>query len=260
LLRRYIMSGIATTVKGIETLTSKLKYNKQYSAEATSTGQYKDIIDGQHPDVTPVTCSDSRVWERSLDDKIGKIFTIKNIGNRVEPNLGSIEYGVGHLHTSILMIMGHTGCGAVHAATLELKDEHARILKSLDFIKPMVAEVQKLLIKKGGIVSYMKEAKTKPVSHVTQETFFETLVTEANVDRQIENLLNDVSIRNLVYTDKLMIVGTIYDFKDVYSKNEGTVFVINVNGETDVERLKKLAIAGGDGRIVAGNIKRMLVY
>jgi carbonic anhydrase len=158
------------------------------------------------------------------------------------------------------MIMGHTGCGAVHASTLELKDEHARIIKSLDFIKPIVAEVQKLLIKKGGIESYLKDAKSKPVTKISDEVFFETLVSEANVDRQIENLLNDASIRNLVYTDKLMIVGTINDFKDIYSKEKGKVFVINVNGETDVERLKKLAVAGGDGRIVVSNIKRMLVY
>jgi carbonic anhydrase len=254
------MSGTATTGKGIETLSSKLTYNKQYSDEATSSGKYKDIVDGQHPDVTLVTCSDSRVWERSLDNEIGKIFTIKNIGNRVEPNLGSIEYGVGHLHTPILMIMGHTGCGAVHASTLELKDEHARILKSLDFIKPTVAEVQKLLIKKGGIASYLKDVKSKPVTQISDETLFETLVTEANVDRQIENLLNDSSIRSLVYTGKLMVVGTIYDFKDIYSKKKGSIFVVNVNGETDVEKLKKLAIAGGDGTIVAGNIKRLLVY
>jgi carbonic anhydrase len=158
------------------------------------------------------------------------------------------------------MIMGHTGCGAVHASTLELKDEHARILKSLDFIKPTVAEVQKLLIKKGGIASYLKDVKSKPVTQISDETLFETLVTEANVDRQIENLLNDSSIRSLVYTGKLMVVGTIYDFKDIYSKKKGSIFVINVNGETDVEKLKKLAIAGGDGRIVVGNIKRMLVY
>jgi carbonic anhydrase len=254
------MSGTATTGKGIETLSSKLTYNKQYSDEATSSGKYKDIVDGQHPDVTLVTCSDSRVWERSLDDEIGKIFTIKNIGNRVEPNLGSIEYGVGHLHTPVLMIMGHTGCGAVHASTLELKDEHARILKSLAFIKPMVAEVQKLLIRKGGVAGYLKELKTKPVTKISDETFFETLVTEANVDRQIENLLNDASIRNLVYTDKLMIVGAMHDFKDIYTKKKGSVFVININGETDVGRLKKLAVANGDGRIVVSNIKRLLVY
>jgi len=254
------MSGTATKGKGLETLSDKLTYNKQYSAEATSSGKYRDILDGQHPDVTLVTCSDSRVWERSLDDQIGKIFSIKNIGNRVEPNLGSIEYGVGHLHTPVLMIMGHTGCGAVHASTLELKDEHARILKSLDFIKPTVACVQKLLIKKGGITRYMKEAKTTPVTKISEESYFETLVSEANVDRQIANLLNDASIRNLVYTGKLMIVGTIYDFKDIYSKEKGTIFVINVNGETNVEKLKKLAVAEGDGRIVASNIKRMLIY
>jgi carbonic anhydrase len=254
------MSGTVTKGKGLETLTDKLTYNKQYSAEATSSGKYRDIVDGQHPDVTLVTCSDSRVWERSLDDQIGKIFTIKNIGNRVEPNLGSIEYGVGHLHTPVLMIMGHTGCGAVHASTLELKDEHARILKSLDFIKPTVADVQKLLIRKGGVAGYIKEAKAASATKISDEAFFETLVTEANVDRQIENLLNDASIRNMVYTGKLMIVGTIYDFKDIYSKEKGAIFVINVNGETSVEKLKKLAVAGGDGKIVAGNIKRMLVY
>ena len=38
------------------------------------------------------------------------------------------------------------------------------------------------------------------------------------------------------------------------------MFVININGETRVEHLKKLAVAGGDGRIVVSNIKRLLVY
>src|SRR5512146_576142 len=221
-----------TTDKWLITLIDKLTHNDKYSAEATSAGKYRDILDGQHPDVTLVTCSDSRVIEKALDDEIGKIFSIKNIGNRVEPNLGSIEYGVGHLHTPILMIMGHTGCGAVHASTLELKDEHARILRSLDFIKPTVADVQKLLIKKGGIKAYRKDSKAEPLTAISDEAYFETLVTEANVDRQIENLLNDASIRNLVYSDKLMIVGTIYDFKDIYSKKKGSVVVININGET----------------------------
>ena len=206
------MSGTATTGKGLVTLTDKLTYNAKYSSEATKTGKFMPILDGQHPDVTLVSCSDSRVLERVLDDEIGKIFSIKNIGNRVEPNLGSIEYGVGHLHTPILMIMGHTGCGAVHASTLELKDEHARILKSLDFIKPTVADVQKLLIRKGGLKAYRKDSKTAPVTEISDEVYFETLVSEANVDKQIENLLNDASIRTLVYTDKLMIVGTMYDF------------------------------------------------
>lgn len=243
----------------IGTLQSKLGYNAGFSKAATKTGKYDSIIDGQHPDITLVTCSDSRVLEGALDDEIGKVFSIKNIGNRVEPNLGSIEYGVGHLHTPILMILGHTGCGAIHASTTDVSGEHYRIIRSLDFIKPTVAEVQKLLIKKGGIAVYMSDhpPMVKPVS---EEAYFETLLTEANVDKQVDTVLNDEKIRELVYSGKLMVVGAIYDFKDIYSPEKGAVFVININGETGVEKLKKLPSLGSNGRIILNKIKRLLVY
>lgn len=177
----------------------------------------------------------------------------------MEPNLGSIEYGVGHLHTPILMILGHTGCGAIHASTRDVSGEHYRIIRSLEFIKPTVAEVQKLLIKKGGIAAYMADHPpwVKPVS---EEAYFETLVTEANVDRQVEAVLNDDKIRELVYTGKLMVVGAIYDFKDIYSPEKGAVFVININGETDVEKLKRLNVLSSDGKVMLDKIKRLLVY
>jgi carbonic anhydrase len=245
--------------KSIETLQEKLGFNATYAKTATKSGKYDPIVEGQHPDITVVSCSDSRVLERCLDDEIGKIFSIKNIGNRVEPNLGSIEYGVQHLHTPIFMVLGHTGCGAIHASTTDVSHEHYRIIRSLDFIKPTVAEVQKLMIKKGGIAGYMAEHPpvVKPIS---ETAYFETLVTEANVDRQIETALNDEKIRELVYTGKLMIVGAIYDFKDIYSKEKGAVFVININGETDVNRLKKLKALGSNGKLVINKIKRLLVY
>jgi carbonic anhydrase len=249
-----------TTVdKGISTLQSKLGYNATYAKSATKAGKYDHILKGQHPDITLVTCSDSRVLERALDDEIGKVFSIKNIGNRVEPNLGSIEYGVGHLHTPILMILGHTGCGAIHASTKDVSGEHYRIIRSLEFIKPTVAEVQKLLIKKGGIAGYMSD-HSPMVKPISEEAYFETLLTEANVDKQVEAVLSDDKIRELVYTGKLIAVGAIYDFKDIYSPDKGAVFVININGETDEDKLKKLRIFGGDGNIILSKIKRLLVY
>ncbi len=251
--------GEVTVEKSVSTLKEKLEYNASYAKSATIAGKYDHILDSQHPDVTIVSCSDSRVLERSLDDEIGKVFSIKNIGNRVEPNLGSIEYGVGHLHTPILMVLGHTGCGAVHASTKDVSGEHYRIIRSLEFIKPTVAEVQRLLIKRGGIASYMADhpPMVKPIG---EEAYFETLVSEANVDKQIETALNDGNIRELVYSGKLMIVGAMYDFKDIYSPEKGAVFVINVNGETDAEKLKKLKIFGGDGKVVLNKIRRLLVY
>jgi carbonic anhydrase len=249
----------ATVDNGISTLQNKLGYNSTYAKSATQAGKYDHILEGQHPDITLVTCSDSRVLERALDDEIGKVFSIKNIGNRVEPNLGSIEYGVGHLHTPILMILGHTGCGAIHASTKDVSGEHYRIIRSLEFIKPTVAEIQKLLIKKGGIAGYMADhpPMVKPVS---EEAYFETLLTEANVDKQVEAVLSDDKIRELVYTGKLMVVGAIYDFKDIYSPEKGAVFVININGETDADKLKKLKALCGDGKMIISKVKRLLMY
>lgn len=252
--------GVNSLEKSINTLIDKLENNAKYSSDATKSGTYMPIVDDQHPDVTLVTCSDSRVLERALDDQIGKIFSIKNIGNRVEPNMGSIQYGVGHLHTPVLIILGHTGCGAIHASMEDLTGEHQRIIRSLDFIKPTVAEVQKLLIKKGGIARYIAEYPISTGQPITEEAYLETLVTEANVDKQIETLLNDEAVRKMVYSGKLMIVGAIYDFKDIYSKYKGAVFIINVNGETDVSRLKAMDGFNGNSPVVINKVKRLLVY
>jgi len=73
-------------------------------------------------------------------------------------------------------------------------------------------------------------------------------------------VLNDDKIRELVYTGKLMVVGTIYDFKDIYSPENGAVFVININGETDVEKLKRLNVLSSDGKVILDKIKRLLIY
>ncbi|MFH1520603.1 MAG: carbonic anhydrase [Candidatus Micrarchaeota archaeon] len=74
--------------------------------------------DGQTPFVTVVSCSDSRVVpEYIFDLNIGEVFTIITAGNIVDTiTLGSIEYGVYHLHTPLLIVLGHEKCGAITAA------------------------------------------------------------------------------------------------------------------------------------------------
>ena len=65
-----------------------------------------------------ISCADSRVPpEIIFDQKLGYIFTIRNAGNIVDSTvLGSIEYAVGHLKTPLIVVMGHSKCGAVTAA------------------------------------------------------------------------------------------------------------------------------------------------
>lgn len=76
------------------------------------------LKDGQQPFAIIVTCADSRVSpEIYFDQKLGDIFVIRNAGNIIdETTLGSIEYAVEHLGTPLVVVVGHTNCGAVTGA------------------------------------------------------------------------------------------------------------------------------------------------
>lgn len=76
-------------------------------------------VSGQSPGVAILTCSDSRVpVELIFDVGIGEIFAIEVAGNvAFDPSvLGSLDYAVGHLHVPLLVILGHSNCGAVNAS------------------------------------------------------------------------------------------------------------------------------------------------
>ncbi len=75
---------------------------------------------GQSPYAVIISCSDSRVIPESIFSAgIGDLFVIRAAGNVVdEIALGSIEYAISHLHTPLVVVLGHTGCGAV-GATLQ---------------------------------------------------------------------------------------------------------------------------------------------
>ncbi len=73
---------------------------------------------GQNPFALIVCCSDSRVIPENIFMKgLGDLFVVRLAGNVVgDFALGSIEYGAEHLGIKLVMVLGHTGCGAVHAA------------------------------------------------------------------------------------------------------------------------------------------------
>jgi len=91
--------------------------HKHHHAER-SVAMRKTLTDGQKPFVTILCCSDSRVPpEVIFGEGLGAVFIIRVAGNVVDDALlGTIEYGLHHLHTPLLLIMGHSSCGAVKAA------------------------------------------------------------------------------------------------------------------------------------------------
>ncbi|HXK49763.1 MAG TPA: carbonic anhydrase [Clostridiales bacterium] len=77
-----------------------------------------EVAKGQNPFAVILTCSDSRVVpEFIFDCGIGELFVIRNAGNIVDETvLGTIEYAIEHLHVPLVVVLGHSSCGAVTAA------------------------------------------------------------------------------------------------------------------------------------------------
>lgn len=113
--------------KGIsakEALTMLKKGNEAYLRSNAGIGDVSDSVraetteNGQNPYAIIIACSDSRVIpEVIFNSGIGDLFVIRVAGNVIDSHqLGSIEYAAGHLGTRLVLVLGHTHCGAVHAA------------------------------------------------------------------------------------------------------------------------------------------------
>ena len=101
------------------TIREKLSIgNKQYLKTSDEALRLDTAENGQHPYAIVVCCSDSRVIpEQIFSADIGDLFVIRVAGNVLDQHqLGSIEYAAGHLHCQHIIVLGHTGCGAVTAA------------------------------------------------------------------------------------------------------------------------------------------------
>ena len=94
-----------------------------------------ELSKAQHPRAVILACSDSRVAPELIFDKgLGDLFVIRVAGNISDDAVvGSIEYAVEHLHTSLVVVMGHKNCGAIAAAVADLEkpddiNNHIRML------------------------------------------------------------------------------------------------------------------------------------
>lgn len=105
----------------------------------------RSLATKQEPKVVVLACSDSRVSPEILFDKsLGDLFVVRSAGNVADAiGVGSIEYAVEHLGSSVLVVLGHTGCGAVHAACSGEKMPTANLQAVMDKIAPAVTRAKK---------------------------------------------------------------------------------------------------------------------
>ncbi|WP_267163036.1 carbonic anhydrase [Halovenus salina] len=201
------------------------------------------LQEGQRPELLTVSCGDSRVLQDGMwDDRPpGHIFTHSNIGNRVRQQTergkviaGDVLYPLVHTGTETVLVVGHTGCGAVTAAYRSLTEgiedrpgiEHCvRLIEddlsaALDSLPPDISD---------------DEAINRLVEH--------------NVDRQIQHLCESEDV-----PDAVTAVGVVYDFHDVYSDKRGRAHLVNVDGTHDVSVLESQYPA------LADRIQRLWTY
>jgi len=196
-----------------------IKGNNKFSKK-TPNKKFKHIVKSQTPKITLVMCSDSRYNHKLFGfEPTNQIFTIENIGNQIKTAEGSVEYGVLHLKTPVLLILGHTGCGAIKASLGNYSKETKAIKKELRELKTI---------------------RDKKWFNDISVDIKETKYAEYNVDCQIN--LGIEKFKNLVDNGDLIIIGAMYDFHNMYGFNKGGLYITNVNGETDAEKVKKMGI------------------
>ncbi len=154
---------------------------------------------GDHAYATVITCSDSRVpVELIFDAGIMDIFVIRVAGNVCNVDeIGSMEYGLVHVHTPLLVILGHSQCGAVTAVTKAVQGDASPLERNIPrLIEPIKEAVRR------AIASNPEKAGDSIVESAVEE----------NVWLGIEKIfLESPAIRDLVKSGTAKVVGAIYD-------------------------------------------------
>ena len=201
------------------TLSRMLTGNRRF-AEGHSEHPWQDmqtresLIDRQNPDAAVLSCSDSRVPpEIIFDAGLGDLFTIRTAGQIIDDAvLASLEYAVDHLHVSLLMVMGHEGCGAVALGAEQLDaliaDSTSDPESSLESADAM-AELDERIASSDSIVLRsvgMSVWQAREAELDTSEDF-----ERVHVARTIEELVTRSEIiQDALAHDRLMIVGARY--------------------------------------------------
>jgi carbonic anhydrase len=186
-----------------EALKALMEGNKRFvnsrkKGPGRSAERRRSVAAGQNPFAVILACADSRVApEIIFDQGIGDLFVVRVAGNIVNPTnygiQGSLEYGVLALGAPLIMVLGHSACGAVSGAISALKEgtEYPGSIK--DIVQTIKPAVEKAKGEKGDLLD-------------------NSII--CNVQMGVEKLKNsDPVISDLVNRGKVKVVGASYDLK-----------------------------------------------
>ncbi|MEM6719467.1 MAG: carbonic anhydrase family protein [Bacteroidota bacterium] len=162
--------------------------------------QVSDTSTGQYPFATVLSCIDSRVSsELIFDQGIGDIFSVRIAGNFVNPDiLGSMEFACKLAGTKVIVVLGHTSCGAVKGAC-----DHARL-----------GNLTTLINKIEPAVEAVKEPTDENLRNSKNIEFVNNVAIK-NVEMTIENIRKQSPVlADMERDEDIKIVGGMYDISD----------------------------------------------
>ena len=190
--------ALMTPKKALQSLKEgNERFQNRKREERNLIEQVKDTSEGQYPFATVLSCIDSRVSaELIFDQGIGDIFSIRIAGNFVNTDiLGSMEFACKLAGTRLIIVLGHTSCGAVKGACDDAK--LGNLTSMLAKIKPAVDSTTlptDINIRNSSNISFVNDVAVK------------------NVELNIQNILNSSEvISEMVNNGEVKIMGAMYD-------------------------------------------------
>jgi carbonic anhydrase len=187
-----------------EALDILIEGNRRFTSDIEDDKDFKSLIqitkDKQHPFASFLSCSDSRApVELLFDQALGDIFSVRLAGNIASDKaMGSLEFASKYLGSKLIVVMGHSSCGAVKAACDDFKDGH--IGEIINLIKPAIRH---------------EKTVTDAAQRNSKNADFVEKINELNVRYQIDTIIRSSDIvDDMLQSKQIGIVGAIYDISN----------------------------------------------
>jgi carbonic anhydrase len=187
------------------------KGNRTFVRDPKCAQKRKPLAQGQNPTIVVLSCSDSRIPPESIFSKdLGKLFVIRTAGQVIDDvAVDTIEFAVNSFDVSLILVMGHSECGAVKGALNRLRENHGLLDTAKGHLNAVLIPIETAILK-AGIDIYspnaLQESITANISYIANQLISQSPLIAKGIDNK-----------------RLTIVGAEYNLKSGKVKEQFTI-------------------------------------
>ena len=196
-----------------EALEILVEGNRRFSDNVTANRDVRQLLqitkDKQHPFASVLSCSDSRApVEMLFDQALGDIFSVRLAGN-IATNyaIASLEFGTKYLGSKLIVVLGHSSCGAIKAACDDFKDGH--ITQLIELIKPaVIMEKTESQTRNSGNADFVMKVCELNIRHQMHQIVYESEIIQKQLEARAIGIVGaryDLSTGNVKFYEDTFI-------------------------------------------------------